>query len=281
MTRTPELNPDGVSVKGCSYIYAPAGQAGEYAPLAANPYKGCGHQCAYCYVPRVLRVALGGKGSNVSTARKIFDEGAVIRPAFQSGLLRDAAKYKALGVTEQVMLSFTTDPYPPAHHEFTRWTLKTLQEHGLGVCTLTKGGSRALRDIDLFRPDRDAFASTLTSLDADFSRKWERAAADPDDRIATLRKFRERGIFTWVSLEPTIDVEASLAIVDATHGFVDLYKVGRVNYIGITKTTDWRAYTLRMVEKLQRLGNAHYIKRDLQPFLPTGYDNPLRVPQHH
>jgi len=37
----PELNPDGVSVKGCSYIYAPAGQAGEYAPLAANPYRGC------------------------------------------------------------------------------------------------------------------------------------------------------------------------------------------------------------------------------------------------
>ena len=30
-------HPDGVSLKGCSYIYAPAGQAGEYAPLAANP----------------------------------------------------------------------------------------------------------------------------------------------------------------------------------------------------------------------------------------------------
>ena len=32
-----ELNADGISVKGCSFIYAPAGQAGEYAPLAANP----------------------------------------------------------------------------------------------------------------------------------------------------------------------------------------------------------------------------------------------------
>jgi hypothetical protein len=31
-----ELNADGVSLKGCTYIYAPRGQAGEYAPLAAK-----------------------------------------------------------------------------------------------------------------------------------------------------------------------------------------------------------------------------------------------------
>jgi len=36
------LKPEGIALKGCSYIYAPAGQAGEYAPLAANPYRGCG-----------------------------------------------------------------------------------------------------------------------------------------------------------------------------------------------------------------------------------------------
>jgi len=275
------INPDGASVRGCSYIYAPAGQAGEYSPLAANPYLGCGHKCAYCYVPRLLRVHLGGPGSNVNKARQVFDEGAIVRPKFQSGLLKDARKYQAAGLTGQVMLSFTTDPYPPAHHELTRWTLQALRDHGLGFCTLTKGGSRALRDLDLFRPDRDAFASTLTSLDRDFSRKWERGAADPEDRISTLRKFHDRGIFTWVSLEPTIDVEASLAIVDATHEFVDLFKVGRVNYVGITKTTDWQAYTLRMIEKLQRRNKRAYIKKDLQPYLPAGYFNPLRVNQHH
>jgi DNA repair photolyase len=51
--RPPVLNPDGVSVKGCKIIYAPDGQAGEYAPLAANPYRGCGHGCVYCYVPLI------------------------------------------------------------------------------------------------------------------------------------------------------------------------------------------------------------------------------------
>jgi hypothetical protein len=91
----------------------------------------------------------------------------------------------------------------------------------------------------------------------------------------------ERGIFTWVSLEPTLDIESSLAIVEATHSFVDLYKVGRVNYLPMTKKTDWRDYTLRMLDTLNRVGARHYIKKDLQPFLLAGYPNPLRVPQHH
>lgn len=55
-------------------------------------------------------------------------------------------------------------------------------------------------------------------------------------------------------LELTLDVESSLAIVRATHGFVDLYKVGRANYLPMTKTTDWRDYTRRMVDLLQHLG---------------------------
>ena len=72
-----------------------------------------------------------------------------------------------------------------------------------------------LADIDLYRPDHDAFAATLTSLDDRFSKKWKKSAALPGDRIKALRAFHERGIFTWVSLEPTLDVEASLAIVES------------------------------------------------------------------
>ena len=123
---------------------------------------------------------------------------------------------------------------------------------------------------------------TLTSLDDRFSKKWERNAALPADRIAGLKFFHESGIFTWVSLEPTLDVEASLEIVRETHGFVDLFKIGKANYLKeITRTTDWKDYTLRMVDLCTCLGVKFYIKKDLQAFLPPGIDNPLRVQQHH
>lgn len=256
--------------KSCSYIYPPRGQAGEYAPLACNPYRGCGHGCAYCYVPRVTK-----------QDRSEFNSGAFPRPNFLANLARDARKYKEAGITEQVMLSFTTDPYHPGDTALTRDTIKCLQDHGLGVCTLTKGGTRALRDLDLFRPGRDSFACTMTSLDDRFSSKWEPGAALPKDRMAALEAFHDAGIYTWVSLEPTLDVESSLAIVRATHPFVDLYKVGRVNYLPMTKTTDWEDYTIRMLDLLNTLGAAHYIKRDLQKYLPAGYPNEVRVKQHH
>ena len=87
--------------------------------------------------------------------------------------------------------------------------------------------------------------------------------------MAALQAFHNAGIFTWVSLEPTPDAESSLAIVRETYHFVDLFKVGRVNYLPMTKTTDWQDYTLRMIELLNRLGPSE------------GYPNPLRVPQHH
>lgn len=264
------VNPDGWSVAGCSIIYAPRGQAGEYAKLAANPYRGCGHKCAYCYVPNVIKMR-----------REDFDAGAEPRPNFLDLLRKDARKYQACGIDDQVMLSFTTDPYHPGDNTLTCDVLTMIQDHGMGVCTLTKGARRALRDLDLFRPERDAFASTLTSLDDAFSLKWERGAALPGDRIATLQAFHEAGIFTWVSLEPTLDTASSLAIIEHTHSFVDLYKVGRANYLPITYSTDWEDYTHRVIDLCQRLNAKHYIKKDLQPFLPDGYDNPKYIAQHH
>jgi DNA repair photolyase len=271
----PILNPDGVSVKGAAYIYAPKGQAGEYSPLAANPYKGCGHGCAYCYVPRMPP----WYKDKLPIARQKFDSGASPRENYTRHLTNDARKYQALGITAQVMLSFTTDPYHLDDTSLTRTVLQTLQEHGLGICTLTKGGKRALRDLDLFRPGRDAFASTLTSLDPAFSKKWERYAALPADRIKTLRTFHDAGIFTWVSLEPVLDTAATLEIIRQTHSFVDLFKIGRVNYIGLTKTTDWKQFAADVLDVVGETGAKHYIKRDLQPYLPDGYNNPLRVDQ--
>lgn len=262
-------------VPGADVIYRPSGEAGEYAPLATNPYKGCGHACVYCYVPNATHVK-----------RPLFDAGAIPRPDFLHRLKNDIVRYRKAGIcdghaADQVFITFSSDPYHPGDVAPTIKTIKTLQEGGMSFCTLSKGGGKALDYLDLYRPNRDAYAATLTSLDDAFSLKFERKAALPMDRISALRLFHEAGIFTWVSLEPTLSAEASLAIVEYTNPFVDLYKVGKANYIKTPEPIDWRVYTLRMIEKLQTLGKKFYIKKDLQPYLPTGTYNPLRIPQHH
>lgn len=266
----PELNEDEISVKGCSLIYAPKGQAGEYAPLACNPYRGCGHGCKYCYVPAAIHMP-----------RVDFDQGANPRRDFLTRLEKEAAKYWALGITEQVFLCFTTDAFNPFDTSLTRPTIEILQQYGMGVCTLTKGGYRALPFLDLFRPDRDCFASTLTTLDDAVSLEWEPKAALPYERIETLRRFHDAGIYTWVSLEPVIDTETAKQIIRETAGFVDLYKVGRINYHRLTRLTNWERFTHEVTALLNELGKDHYVKHDLHPYLPTGYHNPLRREQFH
>lgn len=268
--------PDQPVVPGADVIYRPAGNAGEYAPLATNPYTGCGHECLYCYVPLALHLQ-----------RDEFNAGATLREGYLERLAIDIERYRNYGIrdghpAEQVFITFSSDPFHLGDTRPTAAVMDMLIAGRMAFCTLSKGGSRALPFRRFYRRERDAYACTLTSLDDRFSRKWERRAALPADRIATLRRFHESGIFTWVSIEPTLDVEASLAIIKATHRFVDLYKIGRANYLKkVSASIDWQDYTLRVIDLCQRLDVAHYIKRDLQEFLPPRYPNPLRVTQHH
>src|SRR3990167_7157545 len=139
-----------------SLIYKPSGQAGEYAPYALNHYRGCGHGCVYCYVPRIPFQKI---------TREEFNAGAVPKPGFSlERLEKDAAKFAATArIRDYIMLSFMTDPYQhdDVRLQLTRKALQVLKRHGLSICTLTKGGKRALRDIDLFDPVRDWLATTL------------------------------------------------------------------------------------------------------------------------
>lgn len=270
---TDKYSQDQPIIKGADVIYRPAGNAGEYAPLATNPWKGCGHGCKYCYVPLATHID-----------RKVFNEAAVLRPDYFERLARDLVRHRHLsaGPNEQIFITFSSDPFHLGDLEPTAKVMASLRGAGLAFCTLSKGGGRALPFLSQYRPERDAYACTLTTLDDEFSKLWEPNAALPADRIETLRKFHDAGIFTWVSLEPTLDVEASLEIVQETHRFVDLFKIGKANYLKeITRTTDWQDYTVRMIDLCQRLGVKHYIKRDLQEYLPVRYPNPLRIQQHH
>jgi DNA repair photolyase len=241
----------------CSLIYEPRGRAREYADLACNVYSGCDHGCIYCYAPSTLR-----------KQRTAFAQSSLRSNGFLKRLEKEAAKYQAAGVHKQVLLSFTCDPYQhlDVTEQVTRQAIKILHRYDLPVCILTKGGSRALRDWGLL-DERDAFASTLTCLDETESLRWEPNAALPNDRIATLRKFHNVGIPTWVSLEPVLNPEVSLEIIRRTHEFVDLFKVGKLNYHPLAQSMDWADFGHQAIELLKSLGKDYYIKKDLAQYL--------------
>jgi hypothetical protein len=113
---------------GCDVIYSPAGQAGEYSPVALNIYRGCGHGCKYCYGPATIHLKWD-----------VFNAGALPRKDLLKRVRHDAEKCQAAGLTDQILLCFTTDPYNPGNTNLTRQTMEILREHNLGFCALTQG----------------------------------------------------------------------------------------------------------------------------------------------
>lgn len=237
-------------------IYETKGRAKEYCELAANLYRGCGHGCTYCYAPS-------------ATFRKREDFcNATVRVDVLKKFRKDVIQLEKAGETRPILLSFTTDPYQPldTEEELTRKAIKILHQHGLKVEILTKGGKRSERDFDLLsaKPELSSYGVTLVFTDESMRKEIEPNAAPTMERIESLKKAHEMGIPTFVSLEPVWDPVQTLEIIDLTHEFVDLFKVGKLNYNKQNKTVDWHKFREAVIKKLEGYGSNYYLKQSLR-----------------
>lgn len=239
-------------------IYRPRGRALEYSYLACNLYGGvCPHRCSYCYVPSAMRM------SRQQWEAKPW----YVRKDILKWMRKDAERLA--GTHERVLLCFNCDPYSSEAAQFgvTRQALEILQEFDIPWQILTKGGTSACRDFDLYGPN-DAFATTLTFLYDLDSMNNEPGTASPIDRVAAIYKAKMRGIQTWVSLEPVIDPRQSLALIERTHESVDLYKIGKLNHDKAAEARiDWLAFGMKAIELCEKYGRPYYIKDDLAKHL--------------
>lgn len=155
-------------------------------------------------------------------------------------------------------------------HQLTRQVLEILQRHGLNVAILTKGGKRSERDFDImqkFPADSFKYGATLVFADDTESSKREPGAAPTSERIASLKRAHELGIRTWVSLEPVYEPQDAYALIEMTKGFVDLYKVGKLNYRPVAKKVNWHTFGVSVTRQLSGLGKEYYIKKDLRRYI--------------
>ncbi len=238
-------------------IYETKGRAREYFELAANLYQGCEHGCLYCYGPDVLKVS-----------REAFHKRPTARRAALQLLAQDAKALQEKGETRPVLLSFITDPYQPIETEWrlTRKAIEILHAADLPVAILTKGGTRAAADFDLLGP-ADMFGATLTFATKAKSLEWEPGAAEPFDRLNALRQAHDKGIQTFVSLEPVVYPDDTLQLIREAAPFTDFFKVGKLNYKRPPVEVNWAEFAWNAVRALQATGKRYYVKEDLAKYI--------------
>jgi len=247
-----------------SKIYEPKGKAREYSPLALNYYKGCSHECLYCYVPNMFNRFDNNYNHNSVGIRKS-----------KKDILNDVEKSakKHRNSKKQVLLNFTSDPYNELEEELhiTRSVLEILLEYNIPVSILSKGGNRLLNDLDLFKlfGENIIVGTTLTFFDEKLSLKWEKGAAIPSERLNVLRKLKNEGIRTWSSFEPVIIPDESLKLLKyiLDENLCNYVKIGKLNnFKGMDKNIDWYDFINRSVSLLRNYKTDFYIKKDLQKF---------------
>jgi DNA repair photolyase len=237
-------------------IYEPKGKALEYSPLAANIYKGCGHACIYCYAPAATR-----------TPQEKFNTEPEPRKNILEQFEKSATKFA--GDPRPILLSFTSDLYQPINDRFklSRLVIMSMARHNLTATVLTKGGTKACKDFDILAQNKkNAFSVTLTTDDPTESVEWEPNAALPENRIESLKEAKKAGLNTWVSFEPVINPDAVIRLIGETYKFVDLYKVGKLNYHPLAKQIDWHQFLVDVESALHRYKKPFYIKKDLEVY---------------
>lgn len=235
-------------------IYKPRGAALEYSPLALNLAVGCEHGCKYCYGPPTMK-----------RTRDSFCQPKERKDVLKK-LKADIEEMRAAGDDRHVLLCFVTDPYQPNHSELTRNALELFARYQQPFQVLTKGGMRAARDFDLYGK-RDKYAATIVFADDRKREQWEPNAATVESRIESLKTAKEKGIATWVSLEPVIEPAEALRVIAMTRDYVDHYKVGKINNFKTGLDPDWQKFTHDAVNMLETYGKDYYVKNSLKKYL--------------
>ena len=210
------------SIKRKSLLYKTGVEYGDYT---INHALGCSHGCKYpCYA--FLMAKRFGRV-------KSYEEWIQPKIAINALEILEKEIPKFKDDIKEVHLCFTTDPFMLGYDEVSEMSIeiiKKLNETGIKCTTLTKGIlPNELAELNTV----NEFGITLVSLDESYREEYEPYASPYIDRIESLKYLHDKGVKTWVSIEPYPTpniIEQNYDDILDSISFVDKIIFGRTNY---------------------------------------------------
>lgn len=228
-------------------IYQPAGAAEEYSKWACNLYKGCDHNCVYCYCKRgKLAHALGGPHAvlkeTLGNEQKAFGIFCKELVKWRTQIIEDGGLF----------FSFSSDPFLSHTTDLTIRCILYALGAGVPVSVLTKATDWVYTDwivgsLYQFR-DLLKIGFTLTGHD-----EQEPGAPSTTSRIAAMLRLSGCQFYTFASIEPVIDFEASLKCILNIAPFCKELRIGLLSPYSPHRY-DWHQCD-RFIDKVTDIAN--------------------------
>lgn len=197
----------------------------EYGDYTINHALGCYHGCKYpCYA-----FLMAKRFGRVNTYEE-WIQPKIVGNALEL-LEKEIPKYKEK--IKSVHLCFTTDPFMMGYDDISDLSIKIikrLNKDDIPCTALTKGIlPKKLVELE----NINSYGITLVSLNENYRIKYEPNAASYKERIAAVKYLHDKGISTWVSIEPYPTpniIEQDFDEILNAISFVDKIIFGRTNY---------------------------------------------------
>lgn len=200
----------------------------EYADFSINHVLGCSHGCTFpCYA--FMMAKRFGKVQNYNE----WIKPKIVKNALEL-LDKEIPKYK--DKIKFVHLCFTTDPFMYRQPEIANMSLRIIEKlnsDGIKCTILTKGIlPKALTNKDKYGENNE-YGITLVSLNQKFKGIYEPYSAPYMQRVRALKHLHDKGLRTWVSMEPYPTpnlAEQNVLEILKKITFVDKIVFGKLNY---------------------------------------------------
>ena len=235
-----------------------------------NPYMGCAHRCAFCYVRGFERRADRPSDERYGTSVRVKVN---VVEVLRTELARRGWR------RELVAIGAATDPYQPAEgrYRLTRGCIRVLGAARTPFSIITRG-PLIVRDVDVLveaARRADVMVSvSIATVDERMSTRLEPGVAAPRQRLRAIRTLADAGIRAGVALAPVLpgltDAPRDMAAVldaareaGATHAWSNVLNLRpgtREHFLAVLER-EWPS-ELERYRRLYPAGSSGYLAPD-------------------
>jgi len=193
-----------------------------------DTYRGCAFRCSYCFVTSMADNNQRKKGIEDGQV-KVADMSIFERLFKRANSDQETLNQEVQLIRQRVPFHVggMSDPFQFAEWKFkaTKRLIELTNQYNYPAMFSTKTDSMPDEYIDLLNPEIHAFQFSFSCCSQELSNKYEKNSGSVSKRIELIHKLKKLGFWVSIRLQPVIDTDESIAVLEALQGDYDFVSI--------------------------------------------------------